>query len=365
MNAMTNDKKRTIIDLISDEEEEKVVERKPSRVSIHRVEGKGKRWQPFYLTTVQGIATSSNENCLSFADLFSYESGNDIEEVCLMNYMIDLEWIIDQVPHLLLCEKLLCLHGSTLEDCYQRDSWIVSKVDMGIERYGTHHSKIAIIFYKQGMRLVITTANFYSEDFDYRTQGVYIQDFPLKTHSSNATHFEIELIDYLSRVSASTKAERRLEQIRRRIEQYDFTSAQVTLIASVPGRHTGVNKEKWGIGKLHRELQIAGLLTSEYDDYSLVMQFSSIGSMGKDGKIIDELAMRMVKPTTAVDISSSFTKASTAPSSSSSSSSSHHSTSSSPGHYDARKVELVWPTVECVRLSLQVSQEGGSDAFCK
>lgn len=299
---------------------------------------------PYYLTIVPGIDPHFNRNCLGIDDLFHQEAENNpCLSVFIMNYIVDLYWIVSHCPWMLDVE-LLCLHGSSggaTSQPIHNDKWIIGKVDMHAEQFGTHHSKIGILFYAHGVRAIITTANFDAEDFEYRTQGVWIQDFPLKSGSEvggegrveredeGACEFEDYLCEYLNDIeTTSNRANQKKLEYLQRLRLYDYSSAEVVLIASKPGRHRDHARHKWGIGRLYHQLHQAGLLRiddfTNHEEDRLVMQFSSVGSMGKDAKLVDEYARWM-----APDLS-------------------------------PRQVDIVWPTVECVRNSLQGYVAGGS-----
>lgn len=323
---------------ISDQDEKEEQHHSRSHFPERKRTRKGPRWQPFYLNSIHGIDSKWNQNCLQFSDFFYEDSSNPLNEIIFFNYMMDLDWMISQVPTL-LTKNVLCLHGSTVNKDFHLPTWHIAKVDMGIERYGTHHTKMIFGFYENGIRIIITTANFIPEDFHSLTQGTFIQDFPRRSSSTSSststipkTDFEITLIEYLQRISTSTSiANQRLSSMIQKLgNDYDFSNAQVILIPSVPGRHT-TNRMKWGIGKLSSILEKYGYHRQENSQqWPLIMQYSSLGSMGKDGKFIDELGRSMI---------------SSSPSSSSASSSS----------IPTKMIQLVWPTVETVRNSLLVS----------
>lgn len=307
-------------------------------------------WRPFYLTTVEDIRHTFNESSLSFADLVGAQEDNPIQEGFLMNYMIDLEWVASEAPHLLDCHMTI-LHGSSVDQTFRNEKWIVGKVDMGMERFGTHHSKMALLVYQTGLRVVITTANFISDDFTYRTQGSYVQDFPFKsaTHwpsssstrsdPTSITQFQRDLSEYLERVSISGRAQQRLQRFIERLSLFDLSAAEVVLVASIPGRHVGNQRHKWGLGKLVAELDHNGLLDEEKDKGDhLILQCSSLGSMGKEGYLLHDLASRMMRRR---------------PSPTATKQSATSSNLSLP-------FSLVWPTIECVRQSLQGYASGGS-----
>lgn len=249
--------------------------------------------------------------------------------------MIDLSWVIEECP-IFLAVPVLCLCGTAPDLTIRTDNITSCQVDMGDERFGTHHSKFAIIKYLNGVRICITTANFIQDDFTYRTQGIFVQDFPTQAPNhhrdiGSKRDFESTLIDYLQVLRVSSSARKILDAIIRSLStDYDFSSAEVVLIPSLPGRHTSRNplrRNGLGIAKLSRLLkeEYARIGDSESENaypVTLVMQFSSLGSMGKDAKLVDDYAAGMLPPNTS--------------------------------KLQRNKVEIVWPTVDCVRNSLQV-----------
>lgn len=331
--------KREAIDLTGSESDSDARADRRKSQRVRGPGGDGAIWQPFYLTPVTRISSTHNDRALGFDDFFAVEGENTIEEVLLMSYVVDLAWVATLAPHLLDVPTVV-LHGSEVDSAFRNEKWVIGKVDMGLERFGTHHSKIALIFYQTGLRVVISTANFYADDFTYRTQGSFVQDFPRKpshdSSQSSMTDFERDLTHYLERINISGRAQQRLQVFLRRLQQFDFSSAEVVLVASIPGRHVGLSRERWGLGKLEAQLkqvprQDSHACGDKWSESSLVMQCSSLGSMGKDGQLIDDMAARM-SPAQAEDEGRSR---------------------SSGGTQRELRCMLVWPTVECIQQSLQ------------
>jgi tyrosyl-DNA phosphodiesterase-1 len=297
------------------------------------------KWQPFYLTRVSGISSYNNECSLGMADLLYFSEKNPIERIFLMNFMVDMDWLISACP-ILVSVPTLCLFGVESNSSVMLDTIITGKVDLGAETYGSHHSKIMCVFYRSGLRLVIMTANLIKEDFEYRTQGIYVQDFPLKSmcaggSGSLQSDFENSLINYLQRVKTiSNRAQLSLREHINLLASYSFCSAEVVLIPSVPGRHTE-GKQRWGILKLAAALSEEPLPTGfSSEDSPLVMQISSIGSMGKSGEVMEQLVSHMSLHSTSANRKLSL--------------------SQRVKEQKKAKVEIVWPSVNCVRRSLQV-----------
>ncbi len=215
-------------------------------------------WQPFYLTSIdQQIALSrgesfaalkaANQFSITIQDILGSANDDNIKHVCLMNYMIDPSWLFQTNP--ILCKvPVLLLHGhkqaqeALQQTCVHLPNVMSSIVN--VEQWGTHHTKMMIIHYSSGIRIAIGTPNLIPGDWALKTQGFYIQDFPLLSssssdHASNNT-FREDLHSYLKHVGYKINAATQhvLEkQFIDKLKNYDFSSAEVVLIPSVPGHH--------------------------------------------------------------------------------------------------------------------------------
>jgi tyrosyl-DNA phosphodiesterase 1 len=310
-------------------------------------------WQPYYLNSLRRGAMSPTavENnrscCLSLDDIIS-STNDDITTVVILTFDVDAEWLLETVP-ILITTPLLVLHnGFKKDDTVQLENVVLSPVDMGTERFGTHHNKIIFVFYKTGLRIAITTANFTEVDWTLKIQGTYVQDFPRKASSRSSSEFECSLLSHCERISPmGTRAQKKWKDTLQQIRQYDFESAEVILISSVPGRHNGPNRNKWGQWKLREEILMSKPEGSIQDyDQRLLMQFSSIGALKNNEAFIDELASSLgaIDPN-AQQTSHAGKKRKT----------SENTASQETVEIQMRKqrVELVWPTVDAVRGSIQ------------
>ena len=110
--------------------------------------------------------------------------------------------------------------------------------------YGVHHGKMMILYYKHKVRVIITTANLIHVDYEKKTQGLWYQDFPKKAvNKQTKDQFSTTLIDYVSTLGVDTS----------KLHHYDFSSANVILLTSVPGYHRGATVNKYG----HMQLRAA------------------------------------------------------------------------------------------------------------
>ena len=70
---------------------------------------------------------------------------------------------------------------------------------------------------------------------------------PSATEGESKTFFKRDLLQYVRAYKAAP-----LEEWALILEQYDFSAVKVFLIASIPGRHTGEQKNIWGHMKMRR-----------------------------------------------------------------------------------------------------------------
>lgn len=142
--------------------------------------------------------------------------------------------------------------------------------------YGSHHTKMMLLFYKDGsMRVVISTANLQRLDWNNLVQGVWISNRLPGLNSENsgesATNFRSDLVHYLSVYNIVS-----LKPFIDRVKKSDFSSVNVYLITSVPGSH---KNNMYGLPRI-------GSLLSQHsapvdNKHAIIIQSSSIGNFGK------------------------------------------------------------------------------------
>ncbi|EOY28605.1 Tyrosyl-DNA phosphodiesterase-related isoform 1 [Theobroma cacao] len=251
----------------------------------------------FRLLKVQGLPAWANANCVSIGDVIQ----GDVLLAVLSNYMVDIDWLHSACPKLAKIPNVLVIHGEgdSRLDHMKRDkpsNWILHKPPLPIS-FGTHHSKAMLLVYPQGVRVIVHTANLIYVDWNNKSQGLWMQDFPWKdqNNSKKGCGFENDLIDYLSTLkwpefTANFPALGNFNINSTFFKKFDYSNARVRLIASVPGYHTGPNLKKWGHMKLRSVLQEC-VFNKEFQKSPLVYQFSSLGSL--DEKWMAELASSM------------------------------------------------------------------------
>ncbi|QCD91881.1 tyrosyl-DNA phosphodiesterase 1 isoform X1 [Vigna unguiculata] len=282
----------------------------------------------FRLLRVQGLPPWANTSCVSIGDVIQ----GDILVAILSNYMVDIDWLIPACPALSKVPHVLVIHGESdgRVECIKRSKpakWILHKPSLPIS-FGTHHSKAMLLIYPQGVRVIVHTANLIYVDWNNKSQGLWMQDFPWKDQNSpsNGSGFENDLVEYLSMLkwpefSVKLPSLGSVSICPSFFRKFDYSDARVRLIASVPGYHSGSSLKRWGHMKLRSLLQEC-TFDEEFKKSPLVYQFSSLGSL--DEKWMTELASSM---------SAGLSKDKTP--------------------LGMGEPQIIWPTVEDVRCSLE------------
>jgi tyrosyl-DNA phosphodiesterase-1 len=92
----------------------------------------------------------------------------------MLAQMVDSDWLLDQYPRQLQGQPLTIVMGS-LEGCLSGALHLllshIHMVHIPTPPYGTHHTKMMLLFYKDGLKVVIHTANLIPRDWGLKTQG--------------------------------------------------------------------------------------------------------------------------------------------------------------------------------------------------
>ncbi|XP_071486874.1 tyrosyl-DNA phosphodiesterase 1-like [Diadema antillarum] len=245
----------------------------------------------FALTKVHGIDDIYNNTCAVHIRDILHPCMGQLVASAHFNYMFDIPWLMKQYPREFRDKSILLVHGEQREGKvalhkaakpYPNVNLCQAKLEI---MYGTHHSKMMFLLYTNGMRVVIHTANIIDIDWHQKTQGVWISPLFPKLPSGkqgsgrgeSATFFKRDLLAYLTAYKAPS-----LQEWKTHVSEHDMSQAKVHIVASVPGRHLGEAKDKWGHLRVRKLLRQYGPSDKSVSGWPVIGQFSSIGSLGPE-----------------------------------------------------------------------------------
>lgn len=160
------------------------------------------------------------------------------------------------------------------------------------EMFGTHHSKMMILFrHDDTAQVIIHTANMIAKDWTNMTNAVWVSPPLPKTPESAGSYipsspeqypigsgerFKVDLLNYL-RFYDRRKATCR--PLSNQLSKYDFSAVRGALVASVPGIHDAhdVTETNWAWAGLKRTLRA---VPCNDGDSTIAVQISSIATLG-------------------------------------------------------------------------------------
>lgn len=253
--------------------------------------------------------TVEEDFCMTLRQVLGFDGNQpnaSIEWLVMVNYIIDPQFLLEEIPELLSvgCTVVFCgchdspftgwkqaAEGSVDVRCLRPSDkpGITNPTGKAIA-FGVHHTKMFLIgFSNKTIRVVVHTANLLHSDIYLKAQGLYLEDFPLKSDDDasakkQASAFENTLLDYLDtyrytepRVWGPGEEPDFLRSV---IRRYDFSSARAVLLPSTPGEHRLDAKELRGHLKVRQAIQ---RFTKPHADTDpprpVVCQFSSLGSV--------------------------------------------------------------------------------------
>jgi hypothetical protein len=155
---------------------------------------------PFYLGQVRGLSPEYNAQCLGLEDIFS----GAFHRAIVCNYMYEWSFFLETLPRLLSI-PWLCVYGDEnpstpqISEAFPNIATFKPRFRNTPFAWGTHHSKMALLLYEGGLRVMICTSNFIEVDWRNKTQGIWVQDFPKLREEDKADDslFGRDLREYL------------------------------------------------------------------------------------------------------------------------------------------------------------------------
>ncbi|KAI1379553.1 phospholipase D/nuclease [Hypoxylon crocopeplum] len=252
---------------------------------------------PIRLTTIQDLPEEFNVGAVSLHDLL----GDPLIAECWeFNYLHDVDFLMshfDEDTRSLV--KVHIVHGFWKKDDLNRISLeqrasqysnVTLHPAFMPEMFGTHHSKMLVLFrHDDTTQVIIHTANMISKDWTNMTNGVWQtpllpllkdQGQPSETDMKlgRGSRFKVDLLNYLRAYNTRREI---CEPMVKKLEKYDFSAVRGALIASVPGKHDvndeDPNKTHWGWAGIKHALSSVPIQAGKSD---IVVQISSIATLG-------------------------------------------------------------------------------------
>lgn len=243
-----------------------------------------------FYTTIDGAReTHDQPYSITFLEILDHSLG-ELKCSLQINFMVEVGWLLAQYYFAGYSEKrLTILYGEDMEDLRtinkkkpQVDAHHVSMATP----FGKHHTKMMILCYEDGsLRVVVSTANLYIDDWENRTQGLWfspqcpeLAPDAMPHDGESPTMFKRCLIRYLNHYHMP-----QLSYYVERVKRCDFSHINVFLVASAPGSHFD---QEWSLTRVSSLLrQHCCVPRDQHQLWPLLAQASSIGSYGKEPKL--------------------------------------------------------------------------------
>ncbi|KAL7628010.1 hypothetical protein AAE478_002206 [Parahypoxylon ruwenzoriense] len=251
---------------------------------------------PIQLTTIRDLPRESNIGAVSLSDLL----GDPLISECWeFNYLHDVDFLMghfDVDTRSLV--KVHVVHGFWKRDdpnrlFLEQQSSQYSNVTLHAaympEMFGTHHSKMLVLFrHDDTAQVIIHTANMIPKDWTNMTNGVWQTPLlpllknsqgPSETSSriGSRSKFKADLLSYLRAYDSRREV---CKPMADKLDKYDFSAVRGALIASVPGRHDvndDPSRTRWGWAGIKHALRAVPIQAGKSE---VVAQISSIATLG-------------------------------------------------------------------------------------
>ncbi|XP_049883288.1 probable tyrosyl-DNA phosphodiesterase [Pectinophora gossypiella] len=243
----------------------------------------------FYTTITDAKETHSQPYSITFLEILDSSLG-ELKCSLQINFMVEVAWLLAQYYFAGYSQKpLTILYG---EDCSDLKTINSKKPHVDAHYvamptpFGKHHTKMMVLCYEDGsLRVVVSTANLYVDDWENRTQGLWMSpacpELPpgaMPHDGDSPTGFKKSLLRYLTHYHMP-----QLSYYVERVKRCNFSHINVFLVATAPGGHFD---DDWGLKRVGSLLrQHCCIPPEETRQWPLVAQASSIGSYGKEPKL--------------------------------------------------------------------------------
>ncbi|KAF8940875.1 hypothetical protein BGZ47_007578 [Haplosporangium gracile] len=214
------------------------------------------------------LGTDCGKWDVRFQDLVSR---NHLTKAILTTMDLEEEWLNAYIPHRIPQCRVKTWKA---RDDQVRGYQTIEKalyVHPPLGEFGSFHAKLMVLFYPTFVRIVISSANLVSHDWEQLVNTVYVQDFEMLSSDSPE-----QLGEFGSTLLAFLTAMELPEKIIRAVRRVDLRPAKVVLIPAVHGWHRVDARHTYGIARLAKVMQIR---TTETQEWDMEYQTSSLGKL--------------------------------------------------------------------------------------
>ncbi|KAJ8679345.1 hypothetical protein QAD02_015132 [Eretmocerus hayati] len=238
-----------------------------------------------FLTSVAvNEETSTQHYSVSLYEIIDSTTGELCDSLHI-NFYVDLIWLVNQYMLAAQDPKMTVLYQYLHQRClhdYMKMPFDITTVEIKMPQFGCHHPKISVLKYADEIRILISSANIYAEDWTIRTQELWISPLlsllPKNTRpdlGESPTNFKKDFVRFLDSYQTPE-----IFDWLALIQRADFSSVNVFFVASVPGHHAGPDLDVWGHKKLAYILSHHVDLPKDEITWPIVAQSSALGVFG-------------------------------------------------------------------------------------
>ncbi|KAK9876580.1 hypothetical protein WA026_013960 [Henosepilachna vigintioctopunctata] len=247
----------------------------------------------FYTTIPKSPDTLRQKNSITFTDILCPSLGK-LKCTLQINFMIDIMWLMEQYKIKNVSSlPMTILYGYEFPQMEEFMNKFLKQVTYHQikmkDPFGVHHSKIGLYVYDDdSLRVVVSTANLYYEDWNHYNQGLWlspscpVMDESTENNGESPTKFKADLLTYLKTYNVPC-----LKPWIERVQNADFSKIRVFLITSTPGKHYPGDQgcHIHTVARLlKRYCSLPAKTTPQSEGpsaWGVIGQSSSIGSLGK------------------------------------------------------------------------------------
>jgi len=158
---------------------------------------------------------------------------------------------------------------------------------------------MVVVYEDESVRVILGTSNLLGDDWQNRSQGLWVSPRCPRGSGDSATHFKRDLVNYLECYELGAALRPFIDSI----QNCDMSEINAFFLASVPGSHdisdTDAGQAAADGGPIYGQIGLEYLLRKHADvsikDWPVTLQCSSIGSLGKtpDGSFLEELGITL------------------------------------------------------------------------